>query len=241
MTGGARAADLPGHETLDIMHEAPRYAAWQVERIAPFLGRRILEVGSGTGNISAELLATRPEHLVLTDMDAAYRDQLTMQFGSSPRVRVDALMLPDPAAHSHYAVDAVDSIVALNVVEHIQDDAGAVATMREIVQPGGHVIILVPALQAIFGTLDTELGHCRRYSRQSLSRLLQAAGLEVVHSEWFNRVGVLGWWFNGKIRRTTRIPVSQLRHFDALVPVLRWERLLPLPFGQSVIGVGRRP
>lgn len=241
MNQGARAADVPGHETLDIMRQAPAYAAWQVERIAPFLGRRILEVGSGTGNISVELLATRPEHLVLTDMDAAYRDRLTTEFSTAQGVRVDALTLPDPAAPSHYAGDGVDSIVALNVVEHIQDDAGAVATMREIVRPGGHVIILVPALQAIFGTLDTELGHYRRYSRRSLTQLLQGAGLKVVHTEWFNRVGVIGWWFNGKIRRTPRIPLTQLRHFDALVPLLRWERMLPLPFGQSVIGVGRRP
>ncbi|MDZ4258596.1 MAG: methyltransferase domain-containing protein [Gemmatimonadales bacterium] len=236
----SRAADSAGHETLDIMAQAPRYNAWQVERIAPFLGQRILEVGSGTGNISAELLRRDPERLVLTDMDPAYRQHLKAKFGDRTGVSVDPLMLPDTGAAERYADDALDTAIALNVVEHIEDDAGALTTMRDIVRPGGHVVILVPAMQSIYGTLDTALGHYRRYSKQSLSRLMTSVGLQVIHAEWFNRVGVLGWWFNGRVRRVPLIPTGQLQRFDQLVPLLRMERLVPLPFGQSVIVVGRK-
>ena len=99
-------------------------------------------------------------------------------------------------------------------------------------------MILVPALQAIYGEMDRALGHYRRYGKDSLGRIFRSAGFRVERLLWFNRVGVVGWWFNGRIRKVTRIPLDQLKRFDAIVPWLRMERVVPLPFGQSVIGVG---
>jgi hypothetical protein len=112
--------------------------------------------------------------------------------------------------------------------------------MAEIVTPGGRVVILVPAIQALYGEMDRELGHFRRYSKRSLARVLNLAGLEVERLMWFSRFSILGWWFNGRVRRQRFIPVRQLRLFDAMVPVLRMERFLPLPFGLSLIAVGIR-
>lgn len=233
-------ADLAGAETLEIMSAAPRYNAWQFACVAPFIGRRILEVGSGIGNMSAHFAARKPEHLVLTDTDSWYRDRLAEKFGQMPGVRVASLTLPDPDAADTFAVDRLDTAVALNVVEHIPDDVGTLRTMRDIVTKDGRVVILVPALEGLFGSLDRALDHQRRYTPASLRRLFNEAGLRLVHLSWFNRVGALGWWFNARVRRRERIPLGQLRMFDALVPVLRWERWLPLPFGQSLIAVGVR-
>jgi hypothetical protein len=131
--------------------------------------------------------------------------------------------------------------VALNVVEHIEHDVEAVRSMAEIVTPGGRVVILVPAMQALYGEMDRELGHFRRYSKRSLASVITAAGLRVERLTWFSRFSVVGWWFNGRVRRQRFIPVRQLRLLDAMVPVLRMERFLPLPFGLSLIAVGTRP
>jgi hypothetical protein len=103
------------------------------------------------------------------------------------------------------------------------------------------VVLLVPAFQALFGSLDRELGHARRYTRRSLEVSLRRAGFVVERSFYFNVLGTLGWWVNARLRRASRIPSRQLKLFDSLVPALVAEDRLPLPFGQSVIGVGVLP
>ena len=239
MSEQALPGDQAGAETLEIMSAAPKYNTWMYQAIAPYVGRRVLEVGSGIGNMSAYMLDAGAEHLVLTDMDPWYRSELAGRFAGRADVRVDQLMLPDDTAAGRFAADRLDTIVALNVVEHIENDVGALATMRTMLAPGGRVVILVPALPAIYGAMDRELGHFRRYDKASLASAFARAGLVVDRLFWWNRVGVLGWWFNGRIRKVSRIPIEQLKRFDTLVPLLKLERFLPLPFGQSLIAVGR--
>ncbi len=233
--------DRHGGETLDAMSAAPRYNAWQIEVLRPWIGRRILEIGSGIGNMTRELRALNPELLVATDLDPAYRQRLAAQYPADPVVRVESVELPLPDIAERFRAERFDTAIALNVVEHIEDDFGAVRSMAEAVMPGGHVLVLVPALQSIYGAMDEALGHYRRYDKARLRSVLESAGLDVAMLVWFNRAGVLGWWWRGKVRGRADIPASSARMFDRLVPLLRHERLLPLPFGQSVIGVGHRP
>ena len=233
-----RPADSAGAETLDIMRAAPQYNQWQYGVIAPFIGQRVLEVGAGIGNISEHILSEPRELVILTDTDTWYCEQLRDRF--KDRARVETLTLPDEHARQRFSPDRLDTILALNVVEHIEDDIGTLTAMRDMVTEGGRVIILVPALKALFGSLDRELGHYRRYTRKSLSSAVEAAGLRLEELKWFNRVGALGWWFNARIRKAPRIPITQLRAFDAIVPAARMEQALPLPFGQSLIAVGMR-
>lgn len=231
-------ADEAGADTLEIMSAAPRYAAWQVEMLQPYLGRRIMEVGSGIGNISAGLRALDPELLVLTDTDPWYLNRLRQAFAGDQVVQFADLTLPDPTARDRFAPLRLDSVVALNALEHIEDDLGSLRTMSQMLAPGGRVVLLVPALPALYGTLDTELQHFRRYTKGSLTSVMRAAGLRDVQTMWYNRLGTFGWWFNARVRKAPRVPLGQLRLFDKLVPLLRHERHLHLPFGQSLIAVG---
>ena len=240
MISGISPRDASGVRTLEIVSEAPRYNAWMYETIAPWVGRRVLEVGSGIGNMSEQLLRGNPEHLVLTDIDPWYRAQVRSRFSARPEIRVEGLELPDRTAGARFGADRIDTVVALNVVEHIEHDVEALRSMADVVTPGGRVVILVPAIQALYGEMDRELGHFRRYSKDSLARVITEAGLKLECLRWFSRFSVLGWWFNGRVRRQRFIPVRQIRLLDALVPVLRLERYLPLPFGLSLIAVGTR-
>lgn len=220
------------------MQAAPQYNRWQFGRVAPYLGKRICEVGSGIGNMSALLLGRTPDLLVLTDTDPYYREALRNQFTGHHEVRVEELTLPDPAAGARFREYELDTVVALNVIEHIREDLEAVRSIAGMLRPGGRAVILVPALPGLFGSLDRELGHQRRYTRNSLSRLMQNAGFRVERTFYFNLVGTLGWWVNARLRKTPRIPLQQLRQFDRLVPVLRVEDRVSLPLGQSVIAIG---
>jgi SAM-dependent methyltransferase len=234
-------ADLAGAETLEIMQAAPRYNAWQFRRIAPFLGRRICDVGAGIGNMSALIQGGSPDLLVLADTDMYYREALRGRFASHPEVVVEDLTLPDTRAKARFARYALDTVVALNVIEHIAEDIDAMRSIGGMLRSGGRAVILVPALQGLYGSLDRELGHVRRYTRRTLADRMRQAGLRVERTFYFNLIGTLGWWVNARVRRTPRIPISQLRYFDAMVPILSLEDHLPLPLGQSVIAIGVAP
>jgi SAM-dependent methyltransferase len=220
------------------MSAAPRYNRWQYSRVAPYLGRRVCEVGAGIGNMSNLILDGGPDLLVLADMDSYYRDALRHRFDRAPGVVVEELTLPDPSAGSRFRQYALDTVVALNVLEHIEDDVEALRSIRTMLQPGGRAVVLVPALPWLFGSLDRELGHQRRYTRKGLSRLMEEAGFRLRRVFYFNLVGTFGWWFNARFRKVPRIPSRQLRYFERVIPFLQVEDHVPLPFGQSIIGVG---
>jgi SAM-dependent methyltransferase len=232
-----RPADLVGAATLERTAKAQAYNRWTYDRVAPWIGRRIIEIGSGVGNMSQFLLAR--ERLLLTDTDPAYRVQLERRFAGRPEVSVAALTLPH--IPESLRRERFDTAVCLNVLEHVSDDRTSLAAIRQLLQPGGRLVLLVPALPWIYGTLDRELGHVRRYTPALLSERYAEAGLRMVRLEYFNLAGIPGWWFTGRVLRRELLPVGGLALFDALVPLFRLERFLPWRLGQSLIAIGERP
>lgn len=226
--------DAVGASTLERMASAPAFNSWMYERISPWIGARVLEVGSGIGNIS-QFLATR-ELLVLTDTEQFYRDELQRRFGDLPHVEILELSLP--GVPEQIAQRKFDTIVCLNVLEHIDEDEDSLAALRRLLEPGGRLVLLVPALPVIYGTLDEALGHCRRYTPDLLRSRYATAGLVMRHMEYFNLAGVFGWLVTGRVLRRKMIPVGPLRLYDRLVPLFRLERFLPLRIGQSLIAIG---
>lgn len=205
------------------------------DRLRRWVGRRVLEIGSGIGNLSAFLLDA--DRLVLTDTREEYLDRLRTRFANHPNVAVSRLFLPTELGA--VAGQQFDSIICLNVLEHVEDDSSSLHAMHRLLAPGGRLILLVPALPALYGTIDKALGHYRRYQRAPLTSLLQATGFKVAHIEYFNLAGVPGWWFAGRVLRRQTIPAASLKLYDALVPLFRLERLLPWRVGQSLIAIGQ--
>jgi SAM-dependent methyltransferase len=230
------AADQVGAATLERLAVAPRFNRWMYDRLAPWVGETVLEVGSGIGNLSQFLMGRR--RLVLTDTEPAYRTYLERRFGDRSNVVVRSLTLPD--IPPDLTADPFDSVVCLNVLEHIERDEAALDAMRRLLRPGGTLVLLVPALPVLLGELDRALGHWRRYTPDLLRSRFAAAGLAMRHLEYFNMAGIPGWWFVGRVLRRSLIPAGSLRIYDALVPVFRLERLLPRRIGQSLIAIGER-
>ena len=229
-------SDPTGAATLErLAADAPRYNRWLTERVAPWVGRRVLEVGAGIGNM-AEYFLDR-ERLILAEPESEYRQRLMERFAGNAHVRVVPVRLP--AVDAALAAERLDTVICLNVLEHIEADEAALRAMRELLQPGGRLVLLVPALQAIYGSLDAALGHYRRYGAAELRAKFAAAGLRLVHLEYFNLAGIPGWWLTGRVLRRTIIPRGSLRLYDALVPLFRLERLLPWRVGQSLIAIGQ--
>jgi SAM-dependent methyltransferase len=143
-----------------------------------------------------------------------------------------------PVVDGPLATEKFDAIVCLNVLEHVEDDERSLASMRRLLDRGGRLVLLVPALRALYGSLDRALGHYRRYTKPELRAKFDRARLRMVHLEYFNLAGIPGWWLTGRVLRRTLIPAASLRLYDALVPLFRWERWLPWRLGQSLIAIG---
>jgi SAM-dependent methyltransferase len=229
--------DPVGAATLERMATAQAFNRWMYDRLAPWVGRRVLEVGSGIGNMS-QFFADR-ERVVLTDTDAGYRETLRTRFVQHPNVAVRELSLPE--VPDGLVAERFDTIVCLNVLEHIEDDLASLAAMRGLLVPGGRLVLLVPALPFLYGSLDRALGHYRRYTKALLRQRCAAAGLAIRHLEYFNLGGIPGWWFAARVMKRESIPPDWLGLYDKLVPLFRLEQVLPWRIGQSLIAIGGWP
>ncbi|HEX9697995.1 MAG TPA: bifunctional glycosyltransferase/class I SAM-dependent methyltransferase [Acidobacteriota bacterium] len=228
------------HRTLDSIAPLHRYHRFLWDAVADHAGDRILEAGSGIGNIS-QFFLQRP-HVWLTDVDETFLRNLRSRFESRPNVEVRRLDLTRPLGPDNCEDlrGRADTAVAFNVVEHLEDDLQAFRTLAEALEPGGHLLVVIPAGPALYGALDEELGHIRRYRRADLEAVIAEAGFDIVSTTRANAIGALGWWLNGRLLRRRHIPRFQARFNNLLVPLLRVERALRVPFGLSLVVVARR-
>ena len=226
-----------GHNVLLAMNSAPQYSRWMADISQPYFGRKVAELGSGIGNMSRQLAAA--PRLVVTDRDPEYLDFLENLFHGREDVKVRKLDLDRPEDFGALAEEEVDTVVAFNVLEHIEDDKQVIERLHEALPYGGRVILQVPQYPGLFGSFDEEVDHKRRYDKIGLSALLAGAGFEVEKLKNVNWFGTFGWYVNGKLLKRRHFSRVQLKLFDMLVPVLRLFNWLPLP-GLSLFAVARK-
>lgn len=227
-----------GSHTLARLSRAPRFNSWMADAIRPHCGNRLLEIGSGTGNLTRRL-APRTEYTA-TDINPLYLEALDTLASDRPYMHTSYCDVTDEASFPRLD-DGYDTVVCLNVIEHVEPDRSALANIRSVLVDGGKAVILVPQGQWNYGTLDTVLGHCRRYNRQMLQQVAAAAGFTVKAMFEFNRIGTLAWFLNGKIMRRRTFGLFQIWMLDRLTPLFRIiDPLLPLP-GLSLVAVLERP
>jgi SAM-dependent methyltransferase len=223
-----------------LMAHAKNYFAWQARLVLPELGQRVLEVGCGTGNFTQTLLDR--EMVIAIDHEPACVGRLAERFPGQPNLHT-RICSPAEDTFRELAHLRPDSIVCLNVLEHIGDDAAALRNMAAILPPGSVIVLLLPAFPALYGLIDRNLGHFRRYSIASLKRLAAGVGLAIEKLQYMNLIGFFGWWVNARILQREAQSTSQIAVFDKwVVPVVsRLESRFPPLFGQSLLAVLKTP
>jgi SAM-dependent methyltransferase len=230
--------DHAGAHVLATIEGAHRFNRWMSDCIRPHVGHRVMEVGAGIGTLAQQLLPR--DHYVAAEMDPLHLEVLRNMALERPYMEVAWLDAQQERCFAPYA-DKLDTIVCLNVLEHIPDAAAALRNFHHTLQPGGRVVVLVPQGQWLYGSIDEAVGHVRRYSREELRSALEEAGFRVEQTFDFNRIGVPGWWLNGRVLRRVHMPKYQLKLYDSLVWLWRrLDRFLPWQ-GLSVIAVARKP
>lgn len=224
---------------LEIMSGAVNYRRWLFGQVAPFVGRRVLEIGAGIGNYT-EFLLDR-ELVVCLEIHAAATSRLMERFATHPHILVYQGDITDTALRS-LAQHRCDTALCFNVLEHVKDDMVALENIGHILEPGGRLLLIVPANPALMGTVDQSLGHYRRYTASTVRYALVAAGYKVERISYINFLGIFGWlWNNRIIKRKEESPAQILLYDRFIVPWLsRLERLLPPPVGLSLVCIAQR-
>lgn len=213
-----------------------RFDSWIFETITPHIGQRVLEIGCGAGNLTGHLVDR--EQVVALDLSATNVRTVSDRFAEYPNVRA---VVGDGADDSLLQLRdyRFDTIVSLNVLEHIEDDARTLCLWQQLLTPGGTLVLIVPAHQRLYGTMDSSIGHYRRYNLADVSSKFDAAGLRMRFGRYMNPVGAFGWFVNGRILKREVAPAGQLKLFNSLVPVITGiDGMLRWPFGLSVLSIG---
>jgi SAM-dependent methyltransferase len=238
---------------LEAMSFARNYHRWILELFEPYLGSRLVEVGAGTGSFSELLFALRPESLSLvepsTEMHAHLVETVARMNDATHAATHHATRVQtynDTFEHiaARLSVEArPDSIIYVNVLEHVREDERELALMRETLSPGGRVFIFVPALQWLYGSFDRQVGHHRRYTRGELTSKCERVGLRVLKSTYFDAAGILPWWLKYRVLRSERMEAGAVKFYDdfCVPPLKRIERLIPPPIGKNVLLIAEKP
>ena len=225
-----------GPEILEVLAGAPRFNRWMADTIRPYLGRRVLEIGAGIGNLTRHL-APRRERYIATDIDPEHLARLRTRLQHRPNLEIRACNLAHAGDFTALA-GSLDTVVCLNVLEHVEDDLAGLANIHGALAPGGRAVVLVPHGKEIFGSVDKALGHYRRYDAAQLRAKMEQAGFRVERILEFNRISRPGWYWVGRLRKRPTISPIQVRLFDRLVWLWRrLDRWLPWP-PTSIIAVG---
>jgi SAM-dependent methyltransferase len=234
-----------GHD-LEALADLPHYCQWIMKSLAPYLRGDVLEVGAGIGNF-ASCYVTRVRKATLLEPAHNLFPTLAARFAHLSHVTSTCGRLEDWCETQKTSTDpdarSFDAIVLVNVLEHVSDDQRMLRQLRELLRPGGVLMLFVPAIRWLYGSLDSSVCHHRRYSYSGLTRIIARTGLELLCTRYFDALGVIPWFVTGRILRQRRFSRRAAIIYDRLiVPVASWiEQRLKPPLGKNLICLARRP
>lgn len=224
---------------LDSLAEAKNYYAWVLRQFEPFLGATVIEAGAGIGTFSSFIIgAPKVEKLIAIEPAENTFPFLEERFAGEARVSTLKGYLSE-----HSSSIAGDSLVTVNVLEHVPDDQQFLRDAFQSVKSGGHLLIFVPALPALFGTLDVAFEHHRRYTRATLRSQIETAGWKPLRISYMNMPGIAAWFMAGRILKKTSIAARDAKTYDRfVVPWLsKLESLIEPPIGSNLLAIAKKP
>lgn len=224
-----------GKQTLESMSQAVWYNKWTMRKFLPYLSGDILEVGCGIGNFTDFLFHCG--NVWAIDIEKEYIKQIKQPEKVKAKVGFGDI----EKGKYFFSKRKFDSIICLNVLEHIKDDKKALKNMYNLLEKNGFLILIVPAYDFLFGEIDISIGHYRRYNKVKLSKLLTNIGFKIIKSRILNMFGAIGWWFAAKLFADNSVGKAKVKLFNAVAPViLPIEDLIEPPFGTSILIIAQK-
>lgn len=225
-----------GQKTLESMSQANWYNKWTLDKFKQYLNGDILEVGCGIGNFTKSLIKYGKVWAI--DIDKKYIDETKESVDEKALVGVGDI----EKGKYFFNGQKFDTIICINVLEHIQDDASALKNLYTLLKEGGYLVLLVPAHQFLFGEIDKSIGHFRRYDKSWLINIINSVGFKIVKTRVLNMFGAIGWWFASKVLSDSKVSGSKIQLFNLIAPfLLPIENIAEPPFGTSILIISQKP
>jgi 2-polyprenyl-3-methyl-5-hydroxy-6-metoxy-1,4-benzoquinol methylase len=233
-----KAAD-PHISWLPYMARTTNYNKWIFNMYREYVGNSVLDIGAGLGTFVDFIKHGRAITILETSTQAIRK--LRTKYKRLKNIEVIKGDLSSPISHlpSLISKKKINTVICLNTLEHVKNDKTMLANIRRCLRPKGKLILYVPALKALFGTLDINLGHVRRYSKSELERMLKRCGFKIIESRYVNFIGLFSWFLYSRILKRKRVKEKRLLFYDKwfILALSKIERLIPPPFGQSLFVV----
>ncbi len=228
---------------LEAMSFAVNYHKWILDEFRPFFGKRLVEVGAGTGSFSELLLAEKPRHLTIIEPSEMFEflEQNVLQIETETEIKLYHSIFAEVCGEIAKSIQPT-SIIYVNVLEHIEDDAGELKLIYETLEMGGRCFIFVPALQSLYGEFDRKIGHFRRYTKIEIEEKCKSAGFKILKSKYFDFAGIFPWWIKYKLLKSDSLESGAVALYDKIaVPVIsKFEKVLPMPIGKNILLVAEK-
>lgn len=225
-----------GEQTLESMNQADWYNQWTLNKIKKYLNGKILEVGCGIGNFTKELLNFGEVYGI------DIREDYVQKIKRNLRVKNAHIGVGDIEKGEYFFKERkFDTIVCINVLEHIENDNEAIKNMYKVLEDQGILILIIPAYSLLYGEIDKSIGHFRRYSKEDIRQRLEKEKFRILQFKTLNLIGAIGWFISGKVLRNKIVDQSKIKVFSLLAPIfLRIEDLINPPFGTSFLIIAKK-
>lgn len=223
-----------GVSTLESMSQAEFYNKWTLRKFEKYLKGEILEIGCGIGNFTPTLskygkvTAVDIEPSLIENFKHVDNQNMSVGFGNIE------------TGEYFFKNKEFDTVVCINVLEHINNDTKALENISKLTKKGGNLILLVPIYDFLFGEIDKSIGHFRRHSPQDLSKRLENLGFNIISSKKLNFVGALGWFISGRVLKNKQITKNKIKLFNLISPILYLENFIEPIIGTSVLIVAKK-
>lgn len=224
-----------GHSTLESMGQALWYNRWTMNKFSQYLSGDILEVGCGIGNFTKDL--STYGNVWAIDIDSVGLSLTKKHKSKNIQVGFGDI----EKGKYFFGKRKFQTLVCLNVLEHIKHDDQAIKNMYSLLSPGGHLILLVPIHPELYGSIDKAIFHFRRYVPTAIVSTLEKAKFKIISSRKLNFIGALGWWFSGRILGRDSVSKRRIALFNSVAPwVLPIEDIVEPPIGTSILVIAKR-
>jgi SAM-dependent methyltransferase len=232
--------EYSAHSNLELDAQSHRFTEWLYRQVSRELKGDVLEIGSGIGTYAEKIIRDKSHlsHVMLTDIAPSYIEALTKRFSftSNNNVSVSKLDLNRTEDYEKIGYEKFDSILSLNVLEHVENDEFALQQLYRMLKEDGTMVLLVPCHKFLYNVLDKKAGHFRRYTRKELEYKVSKTPFTIQRIFYFNMLGIVGWYLNGGLAKNPQINSTAYRLFDCLVPLSEHaEKLIGQKIGLSII------
>lgn len=222
-------------KTLESMSQAAWYNRWTKDKFSKYLSGEILEVGCGIGNFSSELV--RYGQLTCIDINQKYLQEAKNKLGNQAKIGFGDIEL----GKYFFKAKIFDTIVCLNVLEHIENDQQALSNMNKLLDTKGTLILLVPFHKILFNSIDRSIGHYRRYGKASLIELLDKSNFKITKTRNLNLLGGVGWFIAGRLFKDKSVSEGKIKIFNWMAPLFLFlENIMEPPFGTSILVIAKK-